>query len=151
MKLRTIGAKDEEQPYPQSPFARAFLDSFLSVHRPFFSLSEKLWSPPTDVYETSDSIVVKMEIAGVRTEDLIVTTAKNQLIVRGKRFEDASVHKENYHVMEIHFGQFERIFAFPHEFTLSNITATYEDGFLKVVIPKGRKEKKEIRIDIEDR
>lgn len=151
MKVHPDLLKDRDERYVPTSSMRSFLDNFFSINRPFFSLSAKLWSPPTDVYETCDSIIIKMEIAGVKRENMSVTTDKNRLIVRGKRVEDISVRKENYHIMEIHYGYFERFFAFPDEFRLGEIAATYENGFLKIVIPKIYEEKKQVKIEIEEK
>jgi HSP20 family protein len=151
METHAILTRDKDERFLPPHRVSSFFDNVLSVRHPLFSLSERIWNPPTDVYETSDSIIVKMEIAGVERDELIVTANKNQLIIRGKRVEDTSVNKENYHIMEIHYGHFQRIFAFPDDFELANIAATYENGFLRIVIPKGYKPKREIKIDIEEK
>ena len=95
---------------PSGTEFKALFDNYFSSQRPLFSLSGKMWNPPTDVYETSDSIVVKMEIAGVRQDKLEISLEENFLIIRGCRHEEHPLPKENYHLMEIRYGRFERVF-----------------------------------------
>lgn len=125
-------------------------DNFLSTQKPLFSLSQKVWNPPTDVYETKDHIIVKMEIAGVDKSDIEVTVEDNILKVRGVRCERAKVNKENYHVMEIHYGNFERVFRLPKNLESKDISASYQDGFLRIAIPKNHAVSQEIVVKIQD-
>ena len=57
---------------------RALFDNFFSSQRPLFSLSEKVWNPPADVYETADSLVIRIEVAGVDQAefDVVVNTSE---------------------------------------------------------------------------
>ena len=95
----------------------------------------QLWSPPTDVYETDSSIVVKIEIAGLSPEDFSISLAHRVLAVRGARRDPAS--KLVYQRMEINYGQFETEVSLPWPVNESaEIEATYEQGFLTIVLPK---------------
>lgn len=126
------------------------MDSFFSGQKPLFSLSEKIWSPPTDVYEAGSTIYVKIEIAGVREEDLDIAIDGNLLRVRGKRREDLpSRAKATFHLMELRYGQFERVFGLPSSLDLGSVSATYRDGFLLIEIPKLRSEPREIQITVD--
>ena len=115
---------------------RSLFDNIFSSQRPLFSLSERVWNPPADVYETSEFIIVKMEVAGICPASLEVTAHGNYLIVRGTRHEDAPLPKENYHLMEIRYGHFERVFSMPIDLGAETIQACYENGFLAVRISK---------------
>lgn len=126
------------------------LDNFFSGQRPLFSLSERIWSPPTDVYEAGGTIHVKMEIAGVREEDLDIAVDKNLVRVRGRRLEDAGAQRHaTYHLMEIRYGSFERVFGLPAKIDVDKVSATYRDGFLLIAIPKQRTQPREIHIEVE--
>jgi HSP20 family protein len=95
----------------------------------------QLWSPPTDVYETDSSIVVKIEIAGLSPEGFSISLAHRVLAVRGARRDPAS--KLGYQRMEINYGQFETAVSLPWPVNESaEIEATYEQGFLTIVLPK---------------
>jgi HSP20 family protein len=99
-----------------------------------WQVRSNVWRPPTDVYETEDSIVVKMEIAGMRDEDLEVAVQGNLLLVSGSRFDSAE--RKAYHQMEIPFGRFSVGIELTVEVNTENATAEYKDGFLVIQLPK---------------
>ena len=63
-----------------------------------------VWRPPTDVYETEDAIVVRVEIAGMREADFTVALVERSLLIRGVR-QDLT-ERRAYYQMEIPFGEF---------------------------------------------
>lgn len=88
---------------------RTAFDNFFSSQRPLFSLSERLWNPPTDVYETAEAVFIKMEIAGLRDDDIDITVEDNLLRIRGCRREETPAQvdagpgaseRANYHLMK---------------------------------------------------
>jgi HSP20 family protein len=93
-----------------------------------------VWHPPTDVYETEDSLVVKMEIAGMRDEDLEVVVQGNLLMISGTRSD--SLERKAYHQMEIPFGRFSVSIELPVRVNTDNASAEYKDGFLTIQFPK---------------
>lgn len=129
---------------------RTLLDNVFSGPRPLFSLSEKLWNPPTDVYEIEDAIIVKMEIAGVKEENLQISVDNNLLIIRGFREENHPAPKQNYHLMEIHYGEFERVFRLPGGLDADNIAADYKHGFLCVNIPRRQSCRATVKIEVQE-
>jgi len=97
----------------------------------------QIWSPPTDVYETDSSIVVKIEIAGLSPEDFTISLAHRVLTVRGVRRDPAS--KLAYQRLEINYGQFQTEVHLPWPINDSaEIEATYEQGFLTILLPKAQ-------------
>jgi len=136
---------------PEDAFDRTFnrmLDNFFHGKNPLFCPAERVWNPPTDVFETCNAIHIKMEVAGVREEDLEVKVVDNLLVIRGRRADEQSAKRENYHLMEIHYGSFERVFGLPTPMEVKSVSATLENGFLLVTIPKDER-LHEYRIDIE--
>jgi len=129
---------------------RTLLDNVFSGPRPLFSLSEKLWNPPTDVYEIEDAIIVKMEIAGVKEENLQISVDNNLLIIRGFREENHPAPKQNYHLMEIHYGEFERVFRLPGGLDADNIAADYKHGFLCVSVPRRQSCRATVKIEVQE-
>ena len=92
--------------------------------------------PATDVYETADSVVVLVEIAGVSAEEIDISVEGKSLTVRGER-EDRQRHLSRlYHQMEICCGLFERSVTLPTEVDPQRASATYSDGILAIVLPK---------------
>ena len=135
---------------PRSPgqTRKSALDNVFSSQRPLFSLSRKVWNPPADVYETPDSWVVKMEVAGLCQHTLQTTTEDNHLVIRGCRSEASDLSKEKYHLMEIRYGQFERHFSLPAGLNRDDVNAQYTNGFLIVAISKKPKRSRKIEIEI---
>jgi HSP20 family protein len=94
----------------------------------------KAWRPPTDVYETDDCVVVKVEIAGMEDEDLRISLDGKQLVISGVRRDPAS--KLGYQQMEILYGHFETDVHLARAIEEDKIEATYQNGFLVVRLPK---------------
>jgi HSP20 family protein len=108
------------------------------------------WSPPTDVFETADGIVVKMELPGVRPEDLSIHLVDDHLVVKGRRVDPDAGRKIQYHQMEICFGTFAKVVFLRLNYERDGITATLKDGYLNLVIPRSREPRRE-RIAVEIR
>ena len=93
-----------------------------------------IWRPPTDVYETEERLVVIVEIAGMRDEDLEVAVQDNLLLISGSRSD--SVERKAYHQMEIPFGKLSVGIELPSQVDTENAIAEYKDGFLTIQLPK---------------
>jgi HSP20 family protein len=114
--------------------------------RGFFTLpvggSSRFWQPSVDIHETEDGLLVKMELAGTRADDLQVSLSPDDrvLTISGTRGEAAAAREGRIgcHQLEIYFGPFERSLALPAGVPLDRdrITAVYRDGFLLVTLPK---------------
>ena len=94
----------------------------------------KVWRPPTDVYETDDCVVVKVEIAGMQDDDFQLSLDGKRLIISGIRRDPAS--KLGYQQMEILYGHFETDVHLARAINEEKIEATYQNGFLVVHLPK---------------
>ncbi len=93
------------------------------------------WCPPTDVYETEDAVVIRVEIAGMQEGDFSITLEDRSLAIRGIR-PDELLEKRAYLQMEIPFGEFRTDIELPCEVEIQDIVANYQDGFLRVYLPK---------------
>jgi len=106
------------------------------------SMSGEVWAPRVDVYETNNSVVVKVCVAGLDPGNMELTLSSDNrfLTLRGARVEQDEDKPERirYHQLEVYYGAFERVVSLPSEVALDRdkLTATYKDGFLKVVLPK---------------
>jgi HSP20 family protein len=92
------------------------------------------WSPPTDVYETDASFVIRLEIAGMQDDDFSILYENNYMIIRGTRGENSE--RRAYHQMEIRYGEFSSAIEMPLNADFQNADAHYQNGFLTIVIPK---------------
>ena len=96
----------------------------------------KTWRPPTDVYETDDHVVVKVEIAGVQQEDFAVSLESRKLRISGIRRDPAA--KLGYQQMEVQYGYFETDVHVPRAIDEEKVEAIYQEGFLSVRLPKAK-------------
>ena len=100
-----------------------------------------VWCPPTDVYETDENFVVRMEIAGMREEDFEVAMNNTLLTISGVR--PGSNERCAYHQMEIGFGRFDIAVEVPVAVNGDTSTAEYRDGFLTITLPKANPKQQE--------
>lgn len=125
------------------------MDQFFLSQRPQFALGKRAWNPPTDIFEAHDSAVILMEVAGATPENLSVVADGRRLTVRGTRQEPRSGEVLCFHLMEVQYGEFERVFQFPFRLSTDEIKATYEHGFLRVEVPKKLEPGEGITVEID--
>jgi HSP20 family protein len=101
------------------------------LHRP------SQWRPPADIHETPNAITVKIELAGMREDDIDVTLYDDALVVSGERHDDQE-HDDTicYHEAQIRYGPFRVEIFIPNEIERTQVEAHYDDGFLRVLLPK---------------
>jgi HSP20 family protein len=116
------------------------VDEMFHLGRTYIPRSSRGWAPPMDIYETEDEVIILVEMAGVRKEDLEVTMCEDMLLIVGKRTNPFQGDQRKVHQMEIDFGPFERRVRFMIPVRTDGINAVYQEGFLILRIPKSRTE-----------
>ena len=101
--------------------------------------SQHAWSPNTDVFETCSSLIVRMELAGIRHEDLEITLTDRLLVVRGHRREPCRQGRCTFRQMEIDYGEFQRRIVIPSSVDASRVRAQLDHGFLHIELPKAER------------
>ena len=98
----------------------------------------KIYVPRTDIYETTDSIIVVADVPGASAESVDLTLEKNILTIHA-RVEHAC--KENYKTIysEYSVGDYRRMFSLSNEVDREGIEASVKNGVLKLVLPKSKK------------
>jgi HSP20 family protein len=94
------------------------------------------WRPAVDVFEDEAGVHVNVDVPGVKAEDLKIEVEKNVLTVRGERKLEHDDKKEGYHRVERYFGTFSRSFALGDEVSSEDVDAKYENGVLRINLPK---------------
>jgi len=97
---------------------------------------QAVWAPRTDLVETADSYRLRLDVPGLRKEELNINFKENQLTVSGERTSDRTGEDEEYVRVERSFGQFYRSFTLPRTVNAEDITASYENGVLTIRVPK---------------
>ena len=95
-----------------------------------------VWHPPTDVYETETSVVVRVEVGGLEEEDFDIRLDGHILTISGERRDLAA--KLAYHQLEMRYGPFLTAVHLSQPIDETGIEATYRDGILQVVLPKAQ-------------
>jgi len=109
------------------------------LHAISWQVRSSVWSPPTDVYETENSIIVRVEIAGMRDEDFEVAMENTVLMIAGIRPDRHE--RRAYQQMEIWFGRFEIAIDISTPVDVETSLAEYKDGFLMINLPKAQPKK----------
>ena len=102
--------------------------------------------PPVDFYETSQGLVLRMELAGVAKEDISLTLHGQDLVIQGRR---RPVHPEGVNRClrhEINHGSFDRRFRIPVAIDPDGLQARYQDGILEVFLPRKARARRRIPV-----
>lgn len=99
--------------------------------------SEQGFVPPTDIYETAEAVIVRVEIAGMTAEaiDLTLDEGAGRLTISGSRPDPAADTPRRYFNVEIECGDFIRVVQLPRPVVVDEVEASYDRGFLTVRLP----------------
>lgn len=116
---------------------RELREAMLHPAQHYSGLQPATWRPPLDIHETEHAITVKAELAGMREEAIDIALYENALVISGQR-DDDSDHDETayYHEAQVRYGPFRAEIALPMPVERDAAAATYENGFLRVRLPK---------------
>lgn len=89
-----------------------------------------------EVWETAQSVIVRVELPGMKREDLKVSLQGNMLRIRGDKRSEGDHQERFYHLMERAYGRFERSIALPHNIDAARAEVSYSDGVVTVIVPK---------------
>jgi HSP20 family protein len=106
--------------------------------------------PSLDVYDEKDTLVVKVELPGMKKEDVEVSLAGETLTIKGEKKEDKEVKEDDYYRRERSYGSFLRTVDLPCEVKSDEIKASFKDGVLEIRMPKTEEAKKKsitVKID----
>ena len=106
------------------------------------------WVPNTDVYATDNGLVIKVELAGMRSDHLEITVEGNRLRICGDRPDGCRAAKCNFLVMEINYGAFESLLEVPPGYDLSQAKAAYLNGFLRIDVPLAQRLSKSTKVPV---
>ncbi|HVO74251.1 MAG TPA: Hsp20/alpha crystallin family protein [Ignavibacteriaceae bacterium] len=125
-------------------FGRRFLDTNGKEE-----LENVVWMPLSDITENKDNYIIKMDIPGLKKDDVKISFSDGQLSVSGERKEEKESNDTTYHRVERTYGKFYRSFNLPQKIKYDKIEAAFNDGQLKITVPKSEEAKpKEIEIKV---
>ena len=113
------------------------------------SLAMGNFIPPVDVYEDAQRLVLKLEVPGIKQEDLDVKLENQTLTVKGERKFEKDEKEENFHRIERRYGSFTRTFTLPQTVDAGSVKANYEQGVLTIALAKKEAAKpKQMQVEI---
>ena len=96
------------------------------------------WAPNTDIYVTDSGLVIKVELAGMKSDSLEITVEGQRVRISGVRPDCCRAAHCSFLVMEITYGPFETVLDLPAGYDLSQARAIYVNGFLRIDVPPAR-------------
>jgi HSP20 family protein len=114
--------------------------------------SQRGWMPTVDIEQTDQEIVLKLDLPGMRREDVSIEVRDHTLIVAGERREEKEDKHEGYITRERIVGRFTRSFMLPEGVDPDQVHANFENGVLRVRVPRPQEaEPKQIQIEQDSR
>lgn len=96
---------------------------------------------PVDMYQTSDSIVIRALVAGVSPDDLDISITRDMVTIKGLREEMQEASDEDYYHRELFWGSFSRTLLLPEEVLIDEADAKEKHGLLQIILPKVDKDR----------
>ena len=100
------------------------------------SLMGSDFMPKTDFVETENQFEVTVDLPGLKPEEVTVELKNGELWISGKHEEEKEEKGKTYHRVERHHGEFRRVLSVPNAINEENVEAKFENGVLKVTVPK---------------
>ena len=117
-----------------------------------FATSESVaWSPKIDVFERDNRLVTRVDLPGMKKEDVSVEVTDGHLALSGERKREKEEKKDNFYRSEREYGSFYRAVPLPEGVKLEDVKATFSDGVLEVSVPLPAKPEANVRkVQIEE-
>lgn len=122
----------------------------LPAFRPTSLIGLRMWTPPIDMVDKKEEILVRADLPGMEKKDIHVSVTDSMLTIRGERKAEEERKEENYYCCETHYGSFVRTISLPVPVEKDKIKADYKNGILELHLPKAKEaleKAKEIAIE----
>jgi HSP20 family protein len=144
-----MSAQSETRLARRDPFA--ILDAMWpSLQWPFDRMHSHGWSPTIEVVEKDNRLITKVDLPGVKKEDVKVEVADDRLTISGERRNEIEEKKENFYRSEREYGSFYRAVPLPAGVKPEEVKATFENGVLEVSVPLPAARPEARRIEIQE-
>lgn len=141
MKLAKYNQLDPQVPASFS----GMLDRFFNDS---FGVALKQFNPAVDIAEDEKSYEIHVAVPGVKKQDFKIDLVDGKLTISGERKMEEKKDGKNYHSLETQYGSFSRSFFIPEDVKEDKVEATYEDGLLKLTLPKNEKKISKASIEV---
>lgn len=126
-------------------FDEPFWPSFHWPLREFGRTKAIAWSPEIDVFEKDNRLITKVDLPGLKKEDVKIEVTDGYLSISGERKSEAEEKKDNFYRCERDYGSFYRAVPLPEGVKFEDVKATFSDGVLEVSIPLPAKPETKVR------
>jgi HSP20 family protein len=137
-----------------SELDRAFVDwpSFRWPTLGLFAAPEPIaWAPKIDVFEKDGRLVTRVDLPGMKKEDVTVEVTDGYLMLSGERKHEAEEKKDDFYRSEREYGSFYRSVPMPEGVKFEDVKATFTNGVLEVSVPMpAKQEPKAQKVTIEE-
>ena len=120
-------------------FDRLIDEPVWSFRRPMFrrfnATEPAPWYPNVDVFERNGRLVTRVDLPGLKKEDVKIEVIDKQLTISGERKRQEEEKKDNFYRSEREYGSFFRSVALPEGTRFEDVKATFADGVLEVSVP----------------
>ena len=125
----------------------SLLDDLFHFHgfSPLNTIANPDFSPSIEYTKLEDSYVITAEVPGINKNDINIEIDGDILVVKGEKKYNKQEQKEEYFVRERCYGSFRREIRLPTDSNKNDIEASYEEGILKLKIPKIKQIEKETK------
>jgi HSP20 family protein len=134
--MYTIKVRFGEDPGKPDSDPRRIIDEMFNLVNPRYNACHRIWRPQMDIYEATGEIILVVEIAGAKREDLHVEIGRKTVKISGRRRVRPLSEDARYRLVEIPYGYFERSLVLPAPVDANQVDATYVDGLLQIRMPK---------------
>jgi HSP20 family protein len=148
-------AKKDALQLMRSEFDRFFNEPgwWPALHRPSFRFlgGEDGWNPQVDVFQKENRLVTKIDLPGLKKEDVKVEVTDGHLAISGERRREQEEKEKEFYRCEREYGSFYRVVPLPESIKLEDVNATFTDGVLEVSVPLPAKTQPAVkRVEIQE-
>lgn len=130
--------------------SREFDEMFnrFGLEKPFFEDMASMWTPELEMVTKDNALLVKLDVPGMKKEDITLEVTEDHLIVRGERKQEKEEKKEGFFRTERSYGSFYRAVPLPEGVKYELAKATMHDGVLEISMPMAKVEEKARKLEI---
>lgn len=92
--------------------------------------------PAAELTQTDSALNLKLEVPGMKAEDLDIQVTEQTVSISGERKEETKTKQKGHTRSEFYYGKFQRVISLPVRIQNTNVTAKYENGVLSLILPK---------------
>jgi HSP20 family protein len=100
--------------------------------------------PAVEVEEGDNSIDLKVELPGLKPEDIDIQVSADAVSITGERKTESKTEENGMTRSEFHYGRFQRVVPLPAQVQTNAVNADYKDGILRLHLPKDEAEQRKV-------